>query len=67
MQSTSLGRMLLLAISLFWLPRLVEQIIFFHENSRLSLVFTFTFWWAARFMHLCCGLLFCIVLCYDLW
>ena len=43
MQATSLGRTLLLAFSLFWFLRMVEQIAFFRERSRLSLAFTFIF------------------------
>ena len=43
MASTSLGRTLLVAFSLLWLLRAVEQVIFFGIRNRLSVAFTLIF------------------------
>ena len=43
MISTSLGKSLLMAFSLFWLLRMMEQIIFFGVKNKLSFAFTLVF------------------------
>ena len=43
LQTTSLGRSLLLLISIFWLLRAIQQIIFFGLKNRLSLIFFLVF------------------------
>ena len=43
MASTGLGRTLLVAFSLLWLLRAVEQVIFFGIRNRLSVAFTLIF------------------------
>ena len=43
MASTDLGRTLLVAFSLLWLLRAVEQVIFFGIRNRLSVAFTLIF------------------------
>jgi hypothetical protein len=43
MISTSLGKTLLIAFSLFWFQRMIEQIIFFGIKNKVSLVFTLVF------------------------
>lgn len=40
---TGLGNALLIGFSLFWLLRMVEQIIFFGFKNRTSIIFTFLF------------------------
>ena len=41
--STSLGKSLLIAFSLFWFLRMIEQIIFFGVKNKVSLVLTLVF------------------------
>ena len=41
--STSLGKSLLIAFSLFWFLRMIEQIIFFGVKNKVSLVLTMVF------------------------
>lgn len=41
--ATSFGRFMTIAISLFWLSRALEQVIFFGLRHRLSIVFFVTF------------------------
>jgi len=43
MISTSLGKSLLIAFSLFWLLRMIEQIIFFGVKNKVSFAFTLVF------------------------
>jgi hypothetical protein len=43
MISTSLGKSLLIAFSLFWFLRMIEQIIFFGIKNKVSLVFSLVF------------------------
>lgn len=51
MLSTSIGRSLLVILSIFWLLRTIEQILFFRINNRISLAFTMVFL-AGSLLHL---------------
>ena len=43
LQTTSLGRSLLLLISIFWLLRAIQQILFFGLKNKVSLIFFMVF------------------------